>query len=79
LTLATVREGSEVTVRAVNADVSQSRRLREMGLLEGRTLRVVSNHDPLICRVDECRFGLCRRLARCVMVEPVPAAALPSP
>lgn len=40
-------------------------------MLEGRTLRVVSNSDPLICQVGECRFGVCRRLARAVLVEPL--------
>lgn len=70
--MSVVRAGDEVRVRSFHSnDVSQTQRLRELGLLEGRTLRVVTNHDPLICQVGECRFGVCRRLARCVMVEPL--------
>jgi Fe2+ transport system protein FeoA len=58
----------------VDDRTSQAQRLRELGLLEGRTLRIVTNSDPLICQVGECRLGVCRRLARCVLVEPVNAA-----
>ncbi len=73
--LAVATIGEEVRVRAVRADNCQSRRLRELGVLEGRTIRVVCNNDPLICQVGDCRFGMCRRLASCVFVEP---AAMPS-
>ena len=69
--LAITQVGQEVRVRAVRAGQGQTQRLRELGVLEGKTLRIVCDNDPLICQVGECRFGLCRRLARCVMVEPV--------
>ncbi len=74
--MSTVRAGDEVRICAVRSpDESQTQRLRELGVLEGRTLRVVTNNDPLICQVGECRFGVCRRLARSVMVETVGGAA----
>jgi len=68
--LATAAAGEEVRVRAVRGVQQQVRRLRELGLLEGQTIRVVCNDDPLICQIGECRLGVCRRLARCVFVEP---------
>lgn len=70
--MSAVGAGDEVRVCSFrNGDLTQTQRLRELGVLEGRTLRIVTNHDPLICQVGECRFGVCRRLARCVMVERV--------
>lgn len=71
--LAAVEPGSRVRVCAVTGRDGQAQRLRELGLLEGKTIRVVTNTDPLICQVGECRFGMCHRLARCVIVEPLPS------
>ncbi len=78
ISLAISRAGQQVRVRAVRAKDGQTQRLRELGVLEGRTLRVVCDRDPLICQIGECRFGLCRRLARCILVEPVIAGATDS-
>jgi Fe2+ transport system protein FeoA len=63
--------GHEVRVCSLQGGHCQRQRLRELGLCEGRTLRVVTNSDPLICQVGDGRFGLCRRLARSIWVEPV--------
>jgi Fe2+ transport system protein FeoA len=67
--------GQEVRVRSVRTDEQQAQRLRELGILEGRTIRVITNQDPLICQVGECRFGVCRRLARFIFVELVRRSA----
>jgi len=71
-TLASAKTGQEFLIRAIRAsDACHCRRLRELGLLEGRVVRVLANRDPLICQVGQCRLGLCRRLASGVLVEPV--------
>lgn len=67
--------GQEVRIHSVRTDEQQAQRLRELGILEGRTIRVIANHDPLICQIGECRFGVCRRLARSILVEPVRRSA----
>lgn len=67
--LSIARVGEKVRVCAVRNHDGHAHRLRELGVHEGRTLRVVSNSDPLIFEVGESRFGLCRRLARCILVE----------
>jgi len=67
--------GQEVRIRAVRADEQQTRHLRELGILEGRVIKVVLNNDPLVCQVGECRFGVCRRLARSILVEPARQSA----
>ena len=70
LPLSTAQVGDHVRVCAVQGQAGHAQRLREFGVLEGRLLRVLSNSDPLICQIGDCRFGVCRRLARCIMVEP---------
>lgn len=70
LPMALAQAGDEVRVCGVRASGCQAQRLRELGLLEGRTIRIVANGGSMICQMGDCRFGVCRRLARCVMVEP---------
>lgn len=82
LTMASAGSGQEFTVCGVQtSEACHNQRLRELGLLEGRKVRIVANHDPLICQVGESRFGIDRRLARGVMLEPIAAspAAVASP
>ncbi|HSW45483.1 MAG TPA: FeoA domain-containing protein [Phycisphaerae bacterium] len=71
-TLATAPSGQELRIEAIcTKDGCHRRRLRELGLLEGRVVRILANRDPMICQVGQCRLGLCRRLASGVLVSPV--------
>jgi Fe2+ transport system protein FeoA len=70
--LATAEAGRDFLIRAIQVgNPRQCRRLRELGLLEGRIVRVLARRDPLICLVGDCRLGLCRRLASGILVEAV--------
>ena len=44
-------------------------RLNEMGIFAGREVCVLKEGDPMICQVGSCQLAMCRRLARCVLVE----------
>lgn len=74
LPLAIALPGEHVRVHAVRGSDGEAQRLRELGMCEGRTVRVVCAADPMICQVGECRFGLCRKMARRILVERVEAA-----
>lgn len=69
--LAGAPAGLDLYVQAVMVEDSHAQRLRELGLYEGKTIQVLLPGNPLICRIGDCRFGLCHRLARHIMVEPV--------
>jgi len=68
--LASAPCGTDLRIRRIRTGKPcHDQRLRELGLLEGRTVRVVSSGDPMICELGDSRFGLCRHLAQCVLVE----------
>ncbi len=69
-TLAVTPAGQDVCVQRLEGEPHHARRLRELGMFEGQTIRVLTSGNPLICKVGDCRFGLCQRLARCILVEP---------
>jgi Fe2+ transport system protein FeoA len=71
LTLEHAPAGQELCVTAVRGENGHAQRLRELGMFEGQTVRVLSPGNPLICQVGDCRFGMCKRLAHCILVEPV--------
>lgn len=68
LTLCTLRAGSNACVTGLAGDV-QSVRLREMGLCEGQRIEVLCAGNPMICRVGQCRVGLCAKLAAGIQVS----------
>ncbi|MBI4579791.1 MAG: ferrous iron transport protein A [Planctomycetes bacterium] len=70
-TLAQAPAGRPLRVKLVDGDAHHAQRLRELGMFEGRTVQVLAPGNPLICKIGDCRFGLCQRLARCILVEPV--------
>jgi len=70
LTLAHAPVRVELCVTAVGGENGHAQRLRELGLFEGQRVRVLASGNPLICQIGECRFGMCRRIARCILVQP---------
>jgi Fe2+ transport system protein FeoA len=71
LTLRRAPAGQELCVTSLGEESGHAQRLRELGMFEGQHVRVLSAGNPLICQVGDCRFGMCRRLADCILVEPV--------
>lgn len=70
--LAHAKAGCDFRIRAIRAaDARRTQRLRELGLVEGRTVRPLTNCDPMICQVGDCRLGLCRSMACNILVEPL--------
>lgn len=61
----------DLRVCALRGSNGYTQRLRELGLLEGKTVRIVINQDPIVCVVGTSRLALGRQLAECVRVEPV--------
>lgn len=69
--LSQVAKDRDVVITRVGGSGAGSLRLREMGLCEGRCIRVLQPADPMICQVDCYRVGLARCLAEHVFVCPL--------
>ncbi len=68
-TLSDAEAGSTVVVRKLCVTPETAMRLRELGLRESVTLRVVSNDAPqLICELRHTRIGLHHHVAKDVLV-----------
>jgi Fe2+ transport system protein FeoA len=61
------------TVRAIETDDADARRLKTLGLCAGRQVEVIQAGDPMIVRVFGSRLGLAARLAERVQAIPTPA------
>jgi ferrous iron transport protein A len=65
-----VSPGEEVTLVSVNAGRGLQRRLADMGLYPGVSLRVIQTHPgPIIVQVGNSRFGLGYGMAQKIMVR----------
>jgi len=73
--LADAADGAHLLVTRVSAGPASTLRLRELGVCEGRTLRILHTSDPIICQIDQARVGLARRLAEHVHVRAAGARA----
>ena len=75
LPLTVASAGDELQIHSVRGCNGETQRLRELGMLEGRTVRIIGNYDSLVCQIGTCRFGLGRNVAQHVMVTPLPESS----
>ncbi len=61
------------TIRTLELEDDDSRRLKTLGLCVGRHIEVVKHGNPMIVRVFASRLGLAAELAARVRVEPCAA------
>ena len=68
--LSCIPVGSSVRVRQLLAEGPLTQRLREMGLCENQTLRLIDNQSTMICLVGNMRLAISAQLAALILVEP---------
>lgn len=71
ITLAQLREGEEAHVTALNAGHGFQRRLRSLGLKEGKTIRLVAKHHfggPLVVQLQGRQITIGRGMAQRIIV-----------
>jgi Fe2+ transport system protein FeoA len=66
--------GQSVRIRQLSADPEVCCRLREIGLSEGRVIRLIACRSNIICQVCQARLALNNVLARLILVESVATA-----
>lgn len=71
--LSRVTAGSVVCIKQLAASPEITDRLRELGLGEKQTIKLLSRHANLICQVCNARLGISAELAEAILVELVPS------
>ncbi len=73
--LSRVKAGTTVCIKELAASPEVRDRLRELGLGEEQRVKLVSSEANVICQVCNARLALSEKLARAILVEPLPAPA----
>ncbi len=69
--LSTVKAGTVVCIKQLDAAPEVRDRLREMGFGEKQIVKLLSRQSNLICQVCNARLGISEKLAETIMVEPL--------
>ena len=69
--LSKVRPGTSVRIKQLLAAPEMCRRLREMGLCEEKKIKLLLQHQNVICEVCNVRLGISAELADSIVVEAV--------
>jgi Fe2+ transport system protein FeoA len=70
-----VSAGTTVCIKELAASPELRDRLRELGLGEEQRIKLLSSEANVICQVCNARLALSEKLAKTILVEPVPADA----
>jgi Fe2+ transport system protein FeoA len=70
-----VKLGVAVRIKQLCATPDQQHRLREMGFCEEQVIKLLITHNNYICQVCNARLAISEKVAKLIMVEPVPAMA----
>jgi ferrous iron transport protein A len=71
--LSRVEAGAVVCIKELAGSPEMCTRLREMGLGEQQTVRLVSRDSNIICQVCNARLGISKQLAETILVETIAA------
>jgi len=71
--LSGVKAGTTVCVKELVAAPDVRDRLRELGLGEQQRIKLLSSEANVICQVCNARLALSEKLAKTILVEPLPA------
>lgn len=69
-----VRAGTCVRIKQLPESAELTTRLREIGLCEEQTVKLVSAKNSVICQVCNSRLAISTHLAEAIMVEPLTLA-----
>ncbi|MGO8837151.1 MAG: FeoA family protein [Limisphaerales bacterium] len=74
--LSHVAAGTTVCIKELAASPELRDRLRELGLGEEQRVKLLTNEANIICQVCNARLALSEKLARVILVEPLPSSAV---
>ena len=69
--LSKMRVGAACRIKQLSASPEIAHRLRELGFCEEQRIKLLSQHDNVICQVCNVRLGISAELADAILVEPL--------
>ena len=72
--LSRVKAGTTVCIKQLATAPEICHRLRELGLGEEQTIKLLASESNYICQVCNARLGISKRLAESILLEAMPAA-----
>ena len=76
--LSRVRAGTTVCIKRLSTAPEMSDRLRELGFCEEQRIKLLARESSYICQVCNARLGISRKLADSILVQALPASAVPA-
>jgi len=73
--LSRVIAGTAVRIKRVSASPEMTHRLRELGLAEEQSIKLLTRRPNLICLVCNARLAISNELADTILVETLPSPA----
>jgi Fe2+ transport system protein FeoA len=73
--LSRVQAGTTVCIKHLSTAPEVTDRLRELGLGEEQTIKLLTRQSNFICQVCNARLGISEKLADSILVEMLPASA----
>jgi Fe2+ transport system protein FeoA len=73
--LSRVQAGTTVCIKELSTEPEIKDRLRELGLGEEQTIKLLACQSNFICLVCNARLGISKNLAEAIMVEALPGTA----
>jgi Fe2+ transport system protein FeoA len=74
--LSRVQAGTTVCIKHLSTAPEVTDRLRELGLGEEQTIKLLTRKSNFICQVCNARLGISEKLADSILVEMLPASAV---
>ena len=74
MTLTDLESGKQARVIAFNGGPNMIKRLENLGLLRGKTIKKVSNNPfkgPVVVKIDQVELAIGHRMASRITVEPI--------
>jgi len=74
MTLAELESGREARVMAFNGGPNMIRRLENLGLLRGKTIKKISNNPfkgPVVVKINQVELAIGFKMASRITVEPI--------
>lgn len=67
--LSNIKKGTIVDIECLSCSCEEACRLRELGCVEGRSGRIISNQPNVVIQLGNTRLAITKKLAQSILVH----------